>query len=184
MPDFDVLAKIILEGRGFAEQVAADHFDRFSSYPTSMAMAHNMRSAVIGRLLLDETPFTVEDHYLDFGRVGIVDRQSEATFLLKSRATIPLDCPLPGSDPYIDVSDDVVFLLAYEFADGGLTLAVEPARRIRVDGRNRYRPLDNLTELGSWGKRADGTAPVFDQEDGDEWLDLWSDLDGETGTDR
>ena len=183
MSDFDSLATVILEGRSFAEQVAADHFDSFQTYPTAMAMAQNMRSAVIGRLLSDETPFTVEDRYLDFGRVGIIDPDSEATFLLKSRSTIPLDCPLPGSDPYIDISDDVIFLLAYEFAGGGLSLAVAPARQIRVDGRNRYRLLDNLREVGAWGESA-ATPRVFDQEENEEWIDLWSELDEETGSDQ
>lgn len=183
MPDFAALATVILEGRGFAEQVASDHFDTFQAYPTAMAMAHNMRSAVIGRLLSDETEFAVEDRYLDFGRVGIVDPDSDATFLLKSRSTIPLECPLPGSDPYIDISDDVVFLLAYEFVGGGLALAVAPARQIRVDGRNRYRLLDNLREVGAWGQ-SDTTAPVFDQEENEEWIDLWSEMDEETGSDQ
>ena len=186
MPDFDAVAKIVLEGRSFAEQVAADHFDTFQNFPTSMAMAHNMRSAVIGRLLSDETPFSVEDKYLDFGRVGIVAPDSGATFLLKSRATIPLECPLITDDPYVDLSEDIVFLLAYAFLDGGVGLAVAPARQVRVDGRNRYRLLDNLHELGSWGtnEQQTGLVSTFDQDEDEGWVDLWSELDEDTGTGR
>lgn len=184
VPDFNAVATIILEGRSFAEQVAADHFDAFASYPTSMAMAHNMRSAVIGRLLSEETPFSVEDRYLDFGRVGIVAPDSDATFLLKSRATIPLDCPLPVVDRYLDVSEDVIFLLAFEFVDSNLDLAIAPAREIRVEGRKRYRLLDNLQDLGQWdGAGGTGGKPqTFDQDEDENWVDLWSEIDDDTGT--
>ncbi|MEM7286413.1 MAG: hypothetical protein AAF480_08690 [Actinomycetota bacterium] len=178
MMDFDYMASVLLDGRAFAESMALDHQEAYDRWPTSAAMAHTMRSAVIGQLEAPDSKMGVVDKYLNAGRVEFTGTGGP-DLLLKSRAAIPLEAPLPTSEPW--VPDDAVFLLVYEFGPEGLTLATVPALPVMQNGRRRYHLLDTLEERGTWSTEIAADPPVFDQDDDADWLHDWSEEEEDGG---
>lgn len=186
--DLDPLAGHILSGREFAEETGIRHQRRCTAPMTTMAMAHVMRSMVIGELQQSDT-YELEDRFLSFGRVGLSDQIGGAPHLLRSRAALPFEVPLSRVDPYLPVSPNIVILVAYEFTpERSLTLATQPAQILKIQGEGtQYVLLDHLEERGEWTLHSpsveshEAEAETFDQGDDPVWFNDWDDLGEDEG---
>lgn len=184
--DYDFLAQIFLEANFLLEEECLRFSDLHDgSMPTAMNRAQSLRSHLGALVDSSGDAFYVESKYRGLGRVCIVSRTDESRFVVQSSRSLDFRAELLEETTLIDVSDDVVFLLVYEFSEHELCLEIAPARVNHGDDEKKYALISPPQPVGRWA--IDGSqktaSEVFDQEEAESWFADDSDESG-TGTDR
>lgn len=147
---------------------------------THNARIHYRQSVIVALLRGHRLLGVVEDRYVEWGRVKVVDPEGGSPFLLKPRAALlepDTDRGVQQHLPGISAGDA---LLAYELSGESVTLYVGKYRQVRQrNGKVDYQIVGELRAV--WTDR-DTEPVVFDQEEGNDWTAHLDDHEGEAGT--
>ena len=181
--DYAAAADLIRRAHDLTAQASTDYGQEHGGPWTRNTKIHYRQSIIISLLRSHAVLDVVEDRYVAWGRVKIVDPSGSLPFLLKPRASLlyppaSTDAAAQQQIPGIGPPDGEP-LLAYELYGEICKLHEGICRQIRKNERIRYQIVGELRLVWTGGE-ADQVSR-FDQEDDTDWTE-YLDGDEETGT--
>jgi hypothetical protein len=186
----DPFAQILVTSYVAAAADARSFTAEWGSPPTKIDRVHRFRSIVQPRVTQSDR-FYLHPEYMEAGRVQVSDRDSQLSYLIRSKSMIDIDeatepaesrqlVLFEGPRPVVTTYPS---MLAYLFDPTGMRLWVCPTKQEKP-GRPRLVPAAQLDFVGYW-RYDDATTPPggsgagFDQGTPDPWSDLGNpDIDG------
>ena len=182
--DHAAAADLIRRAHDITAQASTDYEQDHSSPWTCNTKIHYRQSTIIALLRAHTVLDVVEDRYVEWGRVKIVDSEGGPPFLLKPRASLLY--PAASTDtttqlriPGIDLPSGEP-LLAYDLHGDSCMLHEGLCRQIRQNERNYYQIVGELRLVWTGGEV--DHVQHFDQGEDADWTNYLDEEDEETGT--